>query len=771
MLRPWRVGLLVDTNSAAAVRAAIRDMSSVWGGYHMPIFDKNHSVEQLKHLGRLYNVDSLYAEEANNELREFLRSAGWTWGFGGPWGPFRDDAGYRKGPVLSRSLRPSVSNPLMVTWDDDDELDLFYAAQFGLPNIHASKASDSQVVTSPPVTIANLLDDLPANAGPVGIIENTRAMVTVSARQALQSLSGIYVVRVDHPQDVVEFWNRRSYGVPIVAVPSRGSKELVRYLMQTYKQEANDRTEGGSHTKRMLRVWGFVDAEPTIASTIDAEAERLGRTISHQDRDNDLGIAFPGLQTQYVRSVHIDFPTTARWINISLPELPLRYEGLPLGLGIVAADVEIHSVTGLDPRLTASLPPFRRHSALLDTHRDDTDHARVTSEGVVFGIQVDRNHVQLPFVYNLDAIRLIFDDAELAVDQSNEGKFQTRAAEILGGAFTGLLNQPGIRAAILEASRKTGGVTLQQLRHTVKRNLGEWPDPLYGRNLDPTEYAKRQVNYLLHSGLFVPMMDIHCTHCRVDSQASPSDLDSVLKCEFCGENFRLALSLSLSKSAWRYRLASHLGAEKVYAILPVIATASLLQQLRVAEAPPLNHVLGMKLKFQNMEEIEVDIAAYVPDQTWAAVVGEIKSGNRIDSNDIENLETIQARLHQKQVPCILLFSTLKEEFSPIELDLLRKHVERSRPITTVFGVVVPALPLVLTERDLSLPWSHDAHPWRWGDPDPSIPGLFQTAIESCRKNLGLADYHFSADRQSMTFEWKASIETDEQIPGNGREAN
>ncbi len=37
MLRPWRVGLLVDTKSAAEVRAAIADMSSVWGGYHMPI--------------------------------------------------------------------------------------------------------------------------------------------------------------------------------------------------------------------------------------------------------------------------------------------------------------------------------------------------------------------------------------------------------------------------------------------------------------------------------------------------------------------------------------------------------------------------------------------------------------------------------------------------------------------------------------------------------------------------------------------------------------
>jgi hypothetical protein len=653
MLRPWRVGLLVDTKSAAEVRAAIADMSSVWGGYHMPIFDKNHSIEQLKQLGRLYDVDSLYAEAAEGDLGEFLRSGGWAWGYGGPWGPFRDDASYRKGLLLHRSLRSGHPSAITVTWAHDEELDLFHAATFGLSDGHDAEFSGFLADAHATLTIETLVGGAHDDVGRVVPIEATRTNVTVPGRQRLQSLAGIYVARVDHPEDIIEFWNWRTYGTPIVAVPNRGPEELIRYLTRSSTFGTEVRAGGGSpQSKQRLRVWGFADAEPATVAAIEATAERLGLTVWPQDRGNEPHIIFPGLETKFTRSIRSDFRPTTHSVDISLPELPLHDDVPSLGLGVVAADVAIHSVTDLDPRLTASLPPFRRHSALLEhvTRSDGADRVRVTTEGMALGIQADQDHLQVSFAYNLDSIRLLFDDPELSVSQSDQGKFQTRAAEVLGGAFSGLLNQPGVRAAILEASRKIGGVTLRQLRQAVKRNRGAWPDPLFGRSLDPLEYAKRQVNYLLHSGLFVPMLDIHCSHCRVDSQVNPKDLDAVLRCEFCGEEFRLALSLSLSRPEWRYRLASHLSADKVQALLPTIATTSLLGQMRLVEAPPLSHVLGMELKFKDSKAIEVDVAAYVPDRTWAAVVGEVKSGNRIDANDLANLKLIQQRLHDKQAP-------------------------------------------------------------------------------------------------------------------------
>jgi hypothetical protein len=157
--------------------------------------------------------------------------------------------------------------------------------------------------------------------------------------------------------------------------------------------------------------------------------------------------------------------------------------------------------------------------------------------------------------------------------------------------------------------RSTAGLTLQQLRAEVKKHHGAWPDKLTSFRTSVDDYAEYTVNNLLFSGLFVPMLDVHCSNCRVDSQVSPRDLDSSVQCEFCGETFRLALSLALSrsKSRWRYRLASHLGPEKVKALLPALATSSLLGQLTTRSGATGTHAFGVEFNFAGNRRVEADI--------------------------------------------------------------------------------------------------------------------------------------------------------------------
>ncbi|WP_139184642.1 hypothetical protein [Arthrobacter sp. ok909] len=71
MIRPWRVGVLVDTRSPAEVREAIANLSSVWGGRSMPIFDKNTPIPELEKLGEMFGVDSLYAEVTESPSPSF----------------------------------------------------------------------------------------------------------------------------------------------------------------------------------------------------------------------------------------------------------------------------------------------------------------------------------------------------------------------------------------------------------------------------------------------------------------------------------------------------------------------------------------------------------------------------------------------------------------------------------------------------------------------------------------------------------------------------
>jgi hypothetical protein len=411
-----------------------------------------------------------------------------------------------------------------------------------------------------------------------------------------------------------------------------------------------------------------------------------------------------------------------------------------------------HAASGLDPRFTASLPPLRRFGSLLErSGMSHADHVRVTAEGdgVVLGVSATSDEVTIGFANNLAAIHTLFDDKDLKVSQSDEGRFQTRAAEMLGGPFGGVMVQPGVRALIAKAARSNAGLTLQQLKAEVKKNHGAWPDRLTAFRATVDDYVDATVNNLLFTGLFVPMLDVHCSNCRVESQVSARDLDATIQCEFCGENFRLALSLSLSKSRWRYRLASHLGPEKVKALLPALATMSLLGQMSTRYGGTMTHAFGVEFKFAGNKHIEADIVAYLGRPDWTVVLGEVKNSNWIDANDVENLEELQRRLSDKSVRSILTFATLKDRLAPEEVDVLRALVERSTQVTTAFGGLAPRLPLVLTASDLSLPWDNNEHPTRWTQAGTQN-GIFATAIESCRRNLGLHEMRFDPLKEATS---------------------
>lgn len=142
---------------------------------------------------------------------------------------------------------------------------------------------------------------------------------------------------------------------------------------------------------------------------------------------------------------------------------------------------------------------------------------------------------------------------------------------------------------------------------------------------------------MLASGLFVPALRVECGHCRVNSYATPERLGTTMACDFCGEDFSLALSHSLAKPHWRYQLASHLRPDQVESLLPALATCSLLGQMRLVEEPQLPMVLGLEVSI-GRRKAEVDVAAFVPDYDWLAVLTEVKHSNRVDLEDVANLE-------------------------------------------------------------------------------------------------------------------------------------
>lgn len=744
MIRPWRVGLLVDTSSGAEVRKAIASLSSVWGGYYMPILDRQADTATLKKLGSSrYAVDALYVAEDGTASSELPQSPGWRWEGGGSWGPFETDAILRKGLLEVFRVLQGPETYQVPEWDSTDPLDLFYAALWGLvPSLDGAAAS-TQFVRS--ARIQTLLESTHADFDRIGYVQATRTQLKVDPDPHSWLETGIYIVRPDMSEDIVGFWNSRSLGSPLVGVPAEGPPALTEFLTQALSDDfiVEDRNPNGESI-RILVVRGLEHADQNTAQAINRIADERGWEIRSFSQDDSAYSTFTGIRTIFTHTFSTTFRPGSLLIDAPLPRVPLVADPDTIGPGLVGADVTIYEAVGQDPRVSILMPPFRRHAQLLEGAKrtEGVEQVGIIPDGIALGIQADIDRVRIPFFFNLDVMRLFFDSEEISVTQSSEGKFQMRAAEILGGPFSSALNQPGLRAAIERTASRISGISLQELTNILRQQRGQWPDPLFGYRMSEDEYVERELKALLNSGLLVPMMDVQCGYCSVTSQFAPRDLDTVIRCEFCGQETPLALSLKLALPKWRFRLASHLASEKVRALLPALAVMSTLGHLQLTASPPIPHVLGLQVAEKGRESIEVDVAAYLP-RTHAVVLGEVKNSNKIDANDVANLEHLQKRLDQARVPCFILIGSLKQELSAEEIRILRDYTERQSPRADLRGVILPVMPIVFTVRDLSTPPGSSEHPWRWGEPGQ---GLYGVAIESCRRNLGLIDHQGS-------FEW------------------
>jgi hypothetical protein len=298
----------------------------------------------------------------------------------------------------------------------------------------------------------------------VGAIQATRVGVSRNLRYGSDYQSGLFVVRPDRIQDLVTFWNLRSWGSPIVALPAEGSEDLLSFL--TRGTLPSDETHHGGANPRVekhLAVWGLQDASPLTRTAIEAMAERLQMGVFDRGRHEELHFRFPGLDTRFERSVRAELSPTARWVMVRIPTVPLVPEVHQVMPGTVGVEIDIQEVSGLDPRSTVFLPPLRRFGSVLEPAIGGDKHVRIGAEGVgvVLGLPATSDEAPIGIANNLDAIRTLFDD-DLKVSQSDDGRFQTRAAEMRLGGRSGPVS--GASAGESRSGRQRGLRRLRRAR-------------------------------------------------------------------------------------------------------------------------------------------------------------------------------------------------------------------------------------------------------------------------------------------------------------------
>ena len=730
-IRPWRVGVLVDVDDADQVVRAITQLSEVWGGLYMPILDVNADLDTLRAVVRLFDVDSVYAENASKELEEFLRASHLGWRGRGQYGPFGSEGGLKTG--LLPAAAPAAPNDFdTIPWQGPIEPTIALAAYLG-------RLSST---------------DGPERTRPIG--ETTR-LLDLATHFNRPAPRGFAVMRDGVSRDVVWFWNSRGLSNAIYPLLENAEDFNTAVLADVTDVDVFTPASPGGAKKTAsgrIPVWGFEDLTAVEQRRLEAWAAERHLQVEPNSRDHALGGTwFPGFERIASNKFRAEARPAARLIAVDIPPLALR-DPTSIYPGIVAAELDFHEASGVDPRLTVTIPPHRRHAALIDRLGYGADQTRISSVGPVFGTQANLEELSVPNAYQLDVMRLLFDNEEVVIGQSDEGKFQTRAAEIFGGPLAGHLAQPGVRAAIREAGTKLAGITLSQLTNVVTSQRGDWPDPLRAFHETPQQYAERQVHLLLNSGMLVPSLHIQCHECRISLLLSPEQLGTTVECEFCGADVRLALALALTKPEWRFRLAGHLSASRVEAFLPAMAASAVLSGLHHVEGPPASHVFGLEIQLPNRRQVEVDIAMIMHEDGWVVVLGEVKNHKPIDSNDVGNLFALCAALIDKGIPAIPLFATFNAAFSQEERQAIRLAMDAGPQAAFIRGQRLPLTPLLLTRRDMSLPNFHDDHPWRWPNPGTGT-GVVGVALESSKRHLGLLNVTWQGDAYSRPrFEWE-----------------
>jgi len=713
-IRPVLLGVALDLAAADDVMKVLRVLARMWGGCFSAVLSDTLGVGELEARLHWFELDSLWLSNEEHAASEPLRERNLLWIGTGDWGPF--GAGrYTHGLLPWRALQGS---PAAVN-DDHDPLLEWLASESAGSAVHLANLSEvpSAALTrslnySPPVIL--LLDRYDA------------------AHQA-------------------KAWNMRSVATRLAVVDDgRGCTDIDWDDVVSWCRAPR---RGDAEEVREIWVWDL-RSEPKEAdlSALSDALERAGTAWVRLGEDTPPALYRRVLRTEFHSCFNVSIPYGVMRPTVAVPNVPLGGDGSVLGdYRTVAADVHINTVMGHDPRLVARLPDDSRFSDLLDFVTDDVLRVRRPTEwGFVAGVSAAASSLNVQLHRKSEVFRRLFGPKDVVIEQSDVGLFQTRAAEMMGGAGSGALTQPGLAAALRLLASHPAGVPLARLKAEIVNHRGSWPDK-FSRS-SATDYADGVLRGLVGSGMVRAVLKAKCTYCRATMQLDPDDLSHTMLCDFCGQEIRLAPMIGWGSPKWVFRLAGHLSDAQVQAMIPALATLGQLAHLTGLQGGIDCSELGLSVTSQG-KSVEADIAAYLSSPIPVTILGEVKSRNRIDANDISNLAWLQDKLTANGFDSILVFATTKEKFGPEERSALRQHCEARAVRLTIRRVTTPRLPLVMTGKDLFLPWMNDDHIGRWAR-DSRALAIHGTALESCQRNLGLVGWNF--DKEGISLQWSAT---------------
>lgn len=763
MVRPVRLGMIFEP-SLEALRLSTEHATLLWGGIYQPFLDPA-DAERLRWEATRLGVDVLWAVDRSATSAEAATLTGFRWRGQGEWSPLAPARDYPSPRLLGPEfLFDNAGHDAwtLPRWEADDPLSDMFSVWFGLhgtseqginlENWFGARSRSTRLDHG-----AGLPPDVTSWVTPIA------ATATSIEYTGLPDDPGFVVIDPSSAADLMTFWNLRARGAKVFPWPGAHEGRVLP-AARVWLQRLLDDGE--------LRRWVSGDGKPLgpriwvwLTTGSGQPPDALAELIASAGADPmlsppDGAYGWKGdhpFTTDLSHSFSQPVDDNGRTVDIPVPRISgsSQLHRQPRG-DVVALQVEITSAVGNQQDWTFAVPNVRSLSPFLAEYDGVMLHFdRPTADGRVLSASSSAQAVSISAVPSVAIFGKLIEEDGWSARQTPGGVFVSRLIERLGGPRSTIANQSGARAGLLEAARSPQGRPSGAIIQRIRQYQGAWPDA-FASSRAKADYPGSVFRYLLARGILRPALPVSCPHCTTSTAVRPEDLATQMTCEMCLQDFPLGLALGMStngRNDWHYQLAGHVSEDRLRETLPVMAALQVLTSLRYLSPSVVPHVLGWKVQGPGVD-CEVDVAAVLDNRGLPVVVaGEVKHHLKsVDANDLRNLDRIQRHFRDRGVECFILAGVLRQ-LRPEEIAALRELAQRPPTTLPPRSSIEPVLPIVLTERDLSVP-QFEEHPMQWAAGD----GIVGLARESCQRNLGMTGLEDAYDNDGFYFKPRWSQE-------------
>ena len=700
--RPIRFAFLVDPDNPEQVRRAVRLSSTLWGGLYFPIIElhetvpvEDSSAEEFV-LGCINAFDPDFLVQLSEDVPEYIHTLGIMtikpadiWGdLNGRDGPY-PSLGVGLFEILNRifeeRFRPVHGK--IVFPKLPEELYLFWAGVFGDVPSEFDPLLEERCFRRPEIDIFRT--DF-GNGRAVRVLAAQKFSPTATAlfsidlvclytrsfHSFLNKVPCIFFMDAARVGDVVDFWNLRAMGKPVLPVPVqlKESPELKNAVADFLRQpEQGGDPAGGTEIPgpaQFLRARSrSIEEVREYAGSFEGGSsglcDRYPR-IWNARSSHDLPSSIYGEEGSFINSA------TTREDEIRIRSVLPKFRYYDRQRPVCANEITIDSYMGAD--LVAEAFPRSSGENFLRALSGPTSFPENWRVGRTGLVRLAENGFFMPQEAP-SAERVFFawlsDLGWKRLELSSAGVLAKRIHQKLGGFV----------------SRFQDKKLLGLLEHMNGGSVGQDGTPPEGNRIDQEREmsvaevksrlerkgpaSKSLYDYALENGFFRLGARVKCPNCFRHSWYALESVGDSFTCPKCLDTFAAVGNLAAaSGNPWYYKTAGPFSipnyADGSYGVLLALHFFSTLKQ--GSRSLSITPVMSFKAESPEGREVEVDFAAFwrsrVPDGKVELIIGECKMYGKFENADFKRMEYL-ARAFEKQKP-VLVFSTLRESLEAEE---------------------------------------------------------------------------------------------------------